>query len=104
MTNEEAVKILRDDEKAVPWTELGYKTADEFNKAFDEAYELAIKALEERPKGLWVYRKEWFGDEAEERMAWGCSLCGFSIKSTHDKQKFCPYCGAENTEELKNES
>lgn len=50
--------------------------------------------VEERPQGEWKYRKEWFENEPEERMAWGCSSCGFSIQNSHDKQNYCPYCGA----------
>lgn len=46
MTEKEAAKILRDDEKAKHWSELGFKSVDDFNKAFDEAYDMAIKALE----------------------------------------------------------
>ena len=49
----------------------------------------------ERPQGKWIYRQEWFEDEEEPRMAWGCNQCGFSIKSVHEKRNFCPNCGAD---------
>lgn len=49
----------------------------------------------ERPQGEWVYRQEWFEDEEKPRMAWGCNLCGHSIKSVHEKLNFCPNCGAQ---------
>ena len=54
-----------------------------------------IMAYMRRPHGKWVYRQEWFDDEKEPRMAWGCNQCGRSIKSIHEKQNFCPNCGAE---------
>lgn len=53
------------------------------------------KSYEERQQGEWVYRKEWFENEPEERMAWGCSSCGFSIQNSHDKQNYCPNCGSD---------
>lgn len=55
----------------------------------------AIKTLCNRPQGEWIYRQEWFEDEKEPRMAWGCNQCGFSIKSVHEKRNFCPNCGAQ---------
>lgn len=58
-----------------------------------EGYREARKVFE-RPRGKWVYRQEWFEDEKEPRMAWGCNQCGFSIKSVHEKRNFCPNCGA----------
>ena len=59
-----------------------------------EGYREARKCFE-RPKGEWVYRQEWFEDEKEPRMAWGCNQCGSSIKSVHEKRNFCPNCGAD---------
>lgn len=46
------------------------------------------------PKGEWVYREELFDDEDKPRMAYGCSICGHSIKSVHEKGNYCPNCGA----------
>ena len=62
MTIEQAVKILRSDETddSFDWDELGLKGTEDFNRAYDEAYEMAIKALEESrlplvtPKGMTV--------------------------------------------------
>ena len=51
MTNKEAIEILRDDEQGKHWSELGFSNVNEFNEAFDEAYDMAIKALEDRPHG-----------------------------------------------------
>lgn len=47
-----------------------------------------------RQTGEWVYRKEWFEDEPSARMAWGCPICGHSVKSEHDRISFCPKCGS----------
>lgn len=46
MTSERALEILREDEKQKSWRELGFNSVSEFNIAYDEAYELALKALE----------------------------------------------------------
>ena len=48
----------------------------------------------DRPQSEWIYREEWFEDEEKPRMAWGCNLCGHSIKSVHEKLNFCSNCGA----------
>ena len=49
-------------------------------------------------KGEWVYREELFDDEDKPRMAYGCSKCGHSIKSVHEKGNYCPNCGAKMIE------
>lgn len=48
MTLEEAIKILKADEtdESFDWDELGLKGSEDYNRAYDEAYEMAIKALE----------------------------------------------------------
>lgn len=63
-----------------------------FKKVIDR-----IPTVEEidNKQGGWVYREEWFEDEEKPRMAWGCNLCGHSIKSIHEKLNFCPNCGAD---------
>ena len=83
MTNEEARKEIQRWLDGCPWADT------------KEAFELAINALKERPQGKWVYRQEWFDDEKEPRMTWGCNRCGFSIKSVHEKRNFCPNCGTD---------
>ena len=49
MTIEQAIKILKADETddSFDWSELGLKGTEDFNRAWDEAYDMAIKALEE---------------------------------------------------------
>jgi rubrerythrin len=54
-----------------------------------------INAYEERPQSEWVRREELFDDEETPRMVWGCKECGFSLKSSHDKQGYCPNCGRQ---------
>ena len=41
----------------------------------------------------WVLRKEHFEDEPEPRYVYGCSGCGHSIKSVHERLNYCPNCG-----------
>ena len=55
------------------------------------------------PKAEWVYREELFDDEDKPRMAYGCSRCGHSIKSVHEKRNFCPNCGAIMAEQKRQE-
>ena len=45
MTSLEAYEVLRDDEAGKHWSELGYKNVDEYNVAFEEAWQMALKAL-----------------------------------------------------------
>jgi len=57
-----------------------------------EAYDLAIKALEERQKGEW---RNWikvingYGD-----ILWKCNKCKHFVKNGDDRN-FCPNCGAD---------
>lgn len=50
---------------------------------------LAIKALEERPKGKWIEERDKRGHLITRK----CPIC----KAFHDGMiiKFCPYCGAD---------
>lgn len=63
----------------------------------------AIKNSIPLPKGEWVYREELFDDEDKPRMAYGCSICGHSIKSVHEKGNYCPNCGARMINPQENE-
>ena len=73
MTNKEAIKYL-----IVP-TATSTKSSTEYLKQ-KEAYELAIKALEEKPQGEW-------GKNGE------CPFCSY-IRQWED-DKFCGNCGAD---------
>lgn len=72
MTNEEAINHLK------------YLKVDS-HIAKVEALDLAIKALEERPKGKWI---ELNGHVYDYR----CSCCQYI--SYDEKTNFCPNCGA----------
>ena len=66
-----------------------------FNDKNDEAEAVeAIYNAKTLQTGHWILREEWFDDEERPRPAYGCSLCGFSLKSPHDKRGFCPNCGS----------
>lgn len=71
MTNKEAIKILKNYHNGY----FGYKIDD-----VHEAHNLAIKALEERPQGEWVYEHDWVH----------CSFCGHE---QNYPSNFCPNCG-----------
>lgn len=79
MTNKEAIKYL-----IVPIaTSTGPST--EYLK-LKEAYELAIKALEDRPQGEWIFHKDY-----NERK-YGCNQCG---NLNNIPSKYCPNCGVK---------
>lgn len=75
MTNKEAAFILSD--------KCDDYTVEELSKAFD----LAIKALEERPHGRWI--------REEDRVHSKCSLCGFKYADYGILFDYCPNCGAD---------
>lgn len=80
MNNEEAIAILKRATLFEPKLE---------NKDYPEAFELAIKALEEtRPKGKWgdVFHHQGFNYHK-------CSNCHIAMKVS-DYDNFCPNCGA----------
>jgi hypothetical protein len=93
MTREEAVEILRED-KTLDWDKFGFETIQDFNKAFDEAYEMAIKALQEEPqraKGHLISNQQ----NREVKPFWEryrCSICG---EYAQDNFNYCSRCGAE---------
>ena len=99
MNNEAAIHILLNS------NEYHHAKGDlPHSAASIEAFNKAVAALKaERPHGEWIYREEWFEDEEKPRMAWGCNLCGHSIKSVHEKLNFCPNCGAAMREGAENE-
>ena len=76
MTNKEAAYILSD--------KCDDYTVEELHTAFD----LAIKALEERPQGEWISLANGSGINCGRK----CSLCG---KTVEFSENFCPQCGAD---------
>lgn len=78
MTNEEAIKYL-----IQPFA-TSTKLYNEYLKQ-KEAYELAIKALEERPTGKWIVYKDNYGNDKPV-----CSCCH---KEQVGYANYCSYCG-----------
>lgn len=91
MTNEEAIRYL-----IVPIA-TSTKPSAEYLKQ-KEAYELAIKALEERKQG------EWTDLSTDGRhIGWiACSVCGQEPPSESNLDTdFCPSCGADMTQDVR---
>ena len=73
MTKNEAIAIL--------------KRHDNYGTPFDEAIEMAIEALEDRPRGEWVQN---------DNGTWSCSLChSWLHDEQHNYARYCLFCGAE---------
>ena len=86
MTNKEATKLIQTIEE------------DGRNVTSDhiEALALAIKALEERPHGKWIFNK-YTGDIT-------CSCCRQSRRDTRTNHiLFCNHCGADMRKEADND-
>lgn len=80
MNNEEAIAILKRATLFEPKLE---------NKDYPEAFELAIKALEEtRPKGKWEKHSIYDGVLI-------CSNCNRGSTKYSTEFSFCPSCGAD---------
>ena len=80
MTNKEAIKYL------IPPFATSTNPSTEYLKQ-KEAYDLAIKALEERPQGKWVEK-----EETPASVSYYCSNCecaGLGVEN------FCSWCGAD---------
>ena len=85
MTNKEAIILLREIKEKF----TGNCTIDTLvpiSRCDIQAIDLAIKALEEKLKGKWIYVC-CYGDEFPQ-----CSVCG---EINDVKTKFCPDCGAD---------
>lgn len=85
MTNKEAIERLK---RGAPFDEI-------YDETYEEAISLAIKALEERPKGEWVEKEDYVGDTYYD-----CSNCGNSWSTLEgtpwqNGMSFCPNCGAD---------
>lgn len=77
MTNKEAAYILSD--------KCHEYTVEELHTAF----ELAIKALKEKPRGEWIEHYD-----CSDGFTWlTCTRCMF--KAYEDDYNFCPNCGAD---------
>ena len=89
MTNEEALEILKPLFDQCKGTDncLGY-IEHYFSKNEEKALDLAIRALEERPQGEWIYDSE----HSITIDIYKCSLCNCF---GHTHLKFCPNCGAK---------
>lgn len=88
MTNKEAIKLL----SMLPMTVLD---AD-FSSSTVAAINMAIEALQERPKGRWieVYDLDYL------KFIWSCDQCGEDAPTKQETcdqilKPFCPNCGAE---------
>lgn len=90
MTNEEAIEILK-----------GYRnrlTSSCSNQLWDdiEAFDLAIKALEEHPTGKWNIRRT-----TVTKYYWECPYCEATYPQDRDHQfapKHCAWCGIKMEE------
>lgn len=80
MTSKEAIERLKE---GAPFSAL-------YDEAYEEAISLAIKALEERPKGKWIETDRF--DEIADYML-KCPKCNEDTLSSHGN--FCPNCGAD---------
>ena len=89
MTNKEAIEVLKSE-----WM----INSELFGKQFDEALNLAIKALDELPPGEWLKNDY---QPYDYDTVFKCSICGKEIfvpdhiaakVSEHDK--YCYNCGA----------
>lgn len=86
MTNKEAVEVIKS---------MGFicdaMTQGNRRRSIYEALTLAIKALEERPQGEWVFDSN-FTDFGNPYGTYKCSECG---SHSSDKYSFCKDCGAD---------
>jgi rubrerythrin len=83
MTREEAIKTLH---------ELWRETNDSW---YEEVYNMAIEALQDRPEGEWTKTVD--GNGWNDWWVFKCPLCGATIvdeQSRSWKYNFCPSCGA----------
>lgn len=119
MTNEEAIKIIRNEylcvdkdcdiEKSCRKCPYAMPTKEPIL----EAYNMAIKALEQEPKtGHWIERHDDWGNGIITDRRYKCSVChGKHIDTEtgewHEvfdyKYPFCPNCGAKMVEPQESE-
>ena len=87
MTNQEAIRNLKDIKEII------YEVFPMTEEDKELSLDLAIKALEERPKGKWIEERDKRGHLITRK----CPIC----KAFHDGMiiNFCPNCGARMEEE-----
>ena len=87
MTREEAARVLEESLPKVRWN-----TCD---CALTEAMDIAIEALQERPKGRWIQEIHTglIGEtnEYNDTYFFRCSICG---RTVFEKEPYC-HCGAD---------
>ena len=99
MTNDEAANVLRIMASGIKLK--GY--TEHWISGFKEAYEMAIKILEERSQGEWAGINDYLKhleEETGERYKVssiydGSIFCNQCWEMTDKKSHFCPNCGAE---------
>lgn len=89
MTNKEAIKYL------IPPTATSTNPSESY-LIQKEAYELAIKALKERPQGEWVEEIVPVGLVGRGNGQYRCSNCQHGdVHAKTQEVPFCWYCGAK---------
>jgi hypothetical protein len=92
MTREEAIKVL-ETERA--WIKTLYEVSNlivtAYKASFIEAFDMAIEALQERPKGRWSKNIQSIG--ARYITYYKCSACEKSV--LFGELDYCPNCGAD---------
>ena len=89
MTNKEAISIITQIKGIITndnsWSDVA-------KVAIKEAFELACKALEERPEGEWIMHiDETFPNESTQE----CNVCHAEQTICGNDDNFCPNCGAK---------
>ena len=95
MTPQEAVQELKDaSDSEVRYGDTEYHYNDVMKRV--EAFDMAIKALEQQPKrGKWI---RGFGMGNTYSWFYECSKCGEQVKGDYCgcNYNYCPYCGSDN--------
>lgn len=90
MSNEEVIEVLKG---------LVFGSFDRTTRKERQALDLAIKALEERPHGKWIYINK---EDKKKGFGGYCSICKCDMpigindwKQEYYESKYCPNCGAK---------
>lgn len=78
-----------DNKEAIVWLKETKKHYGEYHEKADEALDIAIKALEEKPQGEWKF------DDTEQFCY--CSNCEdtYYPRPLDPSWYYCPHCGAK---------